>query len=163
MKRMVARRVAIACAGTTTLAVAGCGGSEPEPAQTVQQLMAEGVQPTADIYWQSVQYISDEEGEHDIKPETEADWLATRNAAASLVEYGNQLMTPAYAEGRGEAWLDFARGMVEVGTQAEQAAVDRDPDAVFEVGGTLYNVCSSCHLLYPPANSPLAEEAAAGQ
>lgn len=123
-------------------------------ARTIQQLMANVVQPTADIYWQSVRYVSDETGNHDIRPETDADWLATRTAAANLSEHGNLLMTPLYAEGRGQDWMDFSRGLVEIGLQAEQAAIDRDVDAVFEVGGNLYNVCRGCHQLYPPAEMP---------
>ena len=117
------------------------GGPEYIQAHNIQQLMANVVQPTADIYWGSVQYISDEQGEHDIRPETDEDWLATRTAAGALTEYGNLLMTPLYAEGRGQDWMDFSRGLVEIGMKAEQAAIARDPDAVFEVGGNLYNVC----------------------
>lgn len=144
-----------ACSGGQAGDAAAGEGDQPfVRAHTIQQLMTDVVQPTADVYWQSVQFISDEAGDHDIRPETEADWLATRTAAASLTEYGNLLMTPLYAEGRGEDWMDFSRGLVEIGMQAEQAAIDRDPDKVFAVGGTLYNVCSGCHQLYPPAEAP---------
>jgi hypothetical protein len=66
-------------------------------------------------------------------------------------------MTPLYAEERGEDWMDFARGMVQIGQRAEQAAIDKDVDAVFEVGGTLYNVCSGCHANYPPSEEPGAD------
>jgi hypothetical protein len=131
--------------------------------------MANVVQPTADAYWQSVQFVSDETGDHDIRPETDEDWLATRTAAANLTEHGNLLMTPLYSEGRGADWMDFSRGLVEIGMQAEQAAIDRDPDKVFEVGGNLYNVCRGCHQLYPPAEGaadtsaePGAGDAASG-
>ena len=96
-------------------------------------------------------------GEHDIRPQTDEDWRTTRVAAASITEYGNLLMTPLYAEGRGEDWTDFARGLVEIGMRAEQAAIDRNPDAVFEVGDNLYNVCAGCHQLYPPAGSSEGE------
>lgn len=124
-------------------------------AHTIQQLMADVIQPTAENYWDSVRFesalVDGVAVEHDIVPVTDADWRATRAAAASLAEMGNLLMTPLYAEGRADDWMDFSRGLVEIGLRAEQAAIDRDPDAVFEVGGTLYNVCSGCHANYPPA------------
>ena len=127
---------------------------------SAQQLMAQVVQPTAEVFWGSVQYISDETGQHEILPETDEDWQRTRTAAATITEMGNLMMTPLYAEGRGEDWMEFSRGLVEVGQKAEQAAVNRDVDAVFEVGGTMYSVCSACHQAYLPeeqaaeANAP---------
>ena len=146
-------------AGLGLLVLGSCGRGDGEEAaagapdyiqaHTIQQLMAQVVQPTADVYWRSVQYISDEQGYHEIEPTTDEEWQTTRTAAATLVEMGNLLMTPLYAEGRGEDWMDYARGMVEVGQKAEQAANDRDVDAVFETGGNLYNVCSGCHTKYP--------------
>ncbi len=163
MNQLAARIAGMAGVCAAALALAACGrgeASEAEGAQatpgfvrahTIQQLMANVVQPTADAYWQSVQFVSDETGDHDIRPETDEDWLATRTAAANLTEHGNLLMTPLYAEGRGADWMDFSRGLVEIGMQAEQAAIDRDPDKVFDVGGNLYNVCRGCHQLYPPA------------
>ena len=47
-----------------------------------------------------------------------------------------------------------AGGLIEVAGQAEQAAADKSTDAVFEVGGTVYSVCSACHQAYPPADAP---------
>ena len=46
----------------------------------------------------------------------------------------------------------------------EQAAADKDVDGVFEMGGTVYAVCTACHQVYPPADLPedvSPEEAAA--
>jgi hypothetical protein len=129
-------------------------------AHSAQQLMAQVVQPTAEVFWDSVQYISDETGQHEILPETDEDWQRTRTAAATITEMGNLMMTPVYAEGRGADWIEFSRGLVQVGLQAEQAAANRDVDAVFEVGGTIYSVCSACHQAYLPeeqaaeANAP---------
>jgi hypothetical protein len=132
-------------------ALAGCGSSVEQPEQTVQQLMAEVVQPTTEIYWDSVQYISDEQGQHEILPETDADWKQTQDAAVRIQELGELLQTEGYAHDRGEDWIQISQSLVEVGKMAEQAAVDRDVDKVFEVGGTIYNVCTACHQVYPPA------------
>jgi cytochrome c556 len=130
-------------------------------AHSMQQLMAQVVQPTAEVFWGSVQYISDETGEHEIVPKTAEDWQRTRTAAAALTEMGNLLMTPVHSEGRGADWMEFSRGLIEVGQEAEQAAANRDVDAVFEVGGTMYNVCTACHQAYLPEEQ--AAEANASQ
>src|SRR5262245_662409 len=96
-------------AAATTAPFAGCNQGPATPDKTVQQLMADDVQPTAEIFWNAVQFISDETGDHDIKPETDADWKKTRDAATRIGEFGALLQTPAYAEGRGEDWIQFAR------------------------------------------------------
>ena len=128
----------------------GCGQSAEQPEQTVQQLMAEKVQPTAEVYWNAVQYISDQQGEHEIVPQTDQDWERVRAAAVQLGEFGKLLQNPGYTEGRKEDWTRFSQALVDVSARAEQAAVSKDPDAVFEVGGTVYSVCSACHQAYPP-------------
>lgn len=130
------------------LLLTACGQSA-EPAQSAKDFMAQHVQPTAKVYWDSVQFISDETGDHDIFPKTDAEWERTRKAAVDLTAFGNLLQTPAYAEGRGKDWTQFAQGLVDIGKQAEQAALHKNPDEVFEVGGTMYNVCSACHQAYP--------------
>ncbi len=67
----------------------------------MKDLMAKQVQPTAQTYWDAVQFISDDTGDHDIFPKTDAEWEKTRKAAADLQGYGELLLTDAYTEGRG--------------------------------------------------------------
>ena len=150
-------------AATALAALLGaCSQKAAAPEKTMQQLMAQDVQPTAEIYWNSVQFISDETGDHDIKPETDADWARTKASAVKLGELAVLLRTPGYTEGRGEDWTTFANSLTEVAKLAEQAADAKDPDKIFEVGGTMYNVCSACHQVYPATTGPEAEEQAAG-
>ena len=151
----------IAAAAMAAL-LGACSQQAEAPEKTVQQLMAQDVQPTAEIFWNSVQFISDETGDHDIKPETDADWAKTKASAVKLGELAALLRTPGYAEGRGADWTTFANSLTEVAKFAEQAADAKDPDKVFEVGGTMYNVCSACHQVYPATTGPEAEEQAAG-
>ncbi len=133
---------------TTVLLLAACKASAPP--ETVQQLMKNKVDPASMIYFNAVQYISDETGQHDIKPQTDADWEKVRKAAADLQEYGKLLQTDAYTKGRNADWSKFSQAMVDVSKQAEQAAKDKNVDKVFELSGTIYNVCSACHMAYPP-------------
>ena len=145
-------------AAAATALLAACSQGAETPDKTIQQLMAEDVQPTADIYWKSVQFISDETGDHDIFPRTDADWARVKGAATRLGELGALLQTPGYAEGRGEDWIQFSKSLVEVSKLAEQSADEKSTDKVFEVGGTVYNVCTACHQVYPPAAGPGTEE-----
>jgi hypothetical protein len=136
-------------AALCTLALlAGCKASAP--AESLQQLMKEKVDPASKVYFDAVQYISDETGTHDIQPQTDADWEKVRKAAADLQDYGKLLQTDAYTEGRNPDWTKFSQALVDVSKQAEQAAKDKNVDKVFEVSGTIYNVCSACHQVYPP-------------
>ncbi|MEL1249702.1 hypothetical protein [Aurantiacibacter gilvus] len=147
-------------AGTLAmLALASCN-EEPEvpPLGTAQQMMAQEMQPTAEIYWESVgaasELIDGEPVFREWAPENDAEWEAVRAAAERIGELGEMLKTPAYAEGRGDDWMAYSQGLVDVSAQAQEAAIAQDPDAVFEVGGTIYSVCSACHRMYPPAELP---------
>jgi hypothetical protein len=147
----------LALAGAALLTA--CGGSGDagdalegaafEQALRTQQMMADLVQPTAEVYWNSAGFVMDESGETDLTPTTEEGWAATLESTRELQRLGELLQTPEYAEGRGDDWIAFSRSMVEISKQAEQTALDRDSDAIFEVGGTIYRVCQACHQAYP--------------
>lgn len=124
------------------------------PYGTVQQMMANEVQPTADIYWGAVGSASElVDGQpvfREWQPETDAEWQAVAASAVKLRDLANTLGSPAYAEGRAEGWTDFTEGLAQAATRAEEAAKTKNADAVFEAGGTPYSVCSACHQAFPP-------------
>ncbi|MWV26858.1 hypothetical protein [Aurantiacibacter rhizosphaerae] len=131
------------------LAISGCGSQGEEAGgDAVRLMMVEQVQPTSETYWNAVQYISDENGSREVTPQNDAEWERTAEAARQLASYGEQLQQPQYAEGHGSDWMAYSQGLVEVAGQAEAAANAKDPAKVLEIGGTLYNVCSSCHEKY---------------
>lgn len=121
-----------------------------KPTESIRDMMVGRVQPTAQTYWNAVQYISDEKGTHNIVPRNAAEWDRTRKAAEDLSDYGRQLQTRAYSQGRGEDWNQFAQGLVDIGAAAADAARSRNPDAVFDAGTSVYNVCAACHQVYLP-------------
>ena len=151
-------------AATMAALLAACGQGAETPEKTVQQLMADDVQPTAEIYWDAVRYESVlEDGlpvERDIQPETDEDWAKVKASATRLGELGALLQSPGYAEGRGEDWMQFSRSLVEVSQLAAQAADEKNTEKVFEVGGTVYQVCTACHQVYPPAEGVPGEDGA---
>jgi len=146
---MRSKPIVLVCA---LFALGGCGSQDGNeaPAADAKLMMAEHVQPTAETYWQAVQYVSDESGSREIMPQNDAEWKRTAQAARRLAELGEELKQPQYAEGRGADWMAYAEGLVAVSEQAEKAAQSQDPAKVLEVGGTLYNVCSVCHETYMP-------------
>lgn len=153
MKQTIGMRVAGALA---LVALAGCSGQQStEPADT-KAMMNQHVQPEAQLYWQAVQYISDEKGAREIVPKNDAEWNRTVEAARKLKALGETLKQPAYAQGKGADWQDFAQGLVDASGQAEAAALSRKPEQVLEAGGTLYNVCSACHETYMKSPGGLA-------
>ncbi|OYW46374.1 MAG: hypothetical protein B7Z08_02355 [Sphingomonadales bacterium 32-68-7] len=142
------------------LLLSACG-QNAAPTETVKELMATKVQPTAKLYWDSVQYISDETGDHDIVPKNDAEWERTRKAAEDLGKLGELLKSDAYAAERGASWVQFSQGLIDISKQAEKAAADKKPEAIFEVGGTIYSVCSACHQAFP-ASTPEPGASATG-
>ena len=70
------------------LLVTACKASAP--AESVQQLMKNKVDPASKVYFEAVQYVSDETGQHDIQPRTDADWEKVRKAAADLQDYARR-------------------------------------------------------------------------
>ena len=112
-----------------------------------RQLMVSVIEPAAEVYWDAVGVIMDLEGTHEIEPQSEEEWEAVENAAWVLAESGNLLLMEERAQGR-EHWIAMSRAMTEVGRRAVDAAVARDPEAVFDIGAEVYFVCVGCHAAY---------------
>jgi hypothetical protein len=113
-------------------------------------MMAEDLQPTAQAYWDAVQYISDANGLREIMPQNDTEWSRTAEAARQLKKLGEELKQPEYSANRGTDWKAYAQGLVDVAEQAEHAANSHRPKDVLETGGIMYNVCSACHEVYMP-------------
>jgi len=145
------RQAILAVAATALLA--SCNSAPPP---SVRALMKDEVQPTADIFWHSSGSVSDETGDHDLTPTTPEGWKKAQDATARLIELGELMKTEDYAKDRGEGWVKFAQGMVDMSKQAQKAVADRDSDKMFEVGAYLYDVCSACHQAYPATEAEAA-------
>jgi hypothetical protein len=150
MKRKLSERMAacaLACAVASACAQPADDASRYTPIGDVQQLMQSVVEPAAEVYWDAVGVIVDEEGEHQMAPTTDEEWLAVRNAAYMIAESGNLMLMPGYALDDG-AWIEMSRALIEVGRRAIEAADARSLDAVFDMGAEVYYVCTNCHATY---------------
>ncbi len=117
------------------------------PVADARQLMLSVIEPAAEVYWDAVGVIMDTVATHRIEPQTDEEWEAVLNAAYLLAESGNLLLMEERA-GEQSHWTAMSRAMVDVGRGAVGAAERRDPEAVFEVGGDVYQVCTGCHAVY---------------
>ena len=135
------------------LTLSACNSAPPpppyRPVADVKLLMANIMEPAAEVYWDAVGIIVDENGEHQIEPITTEDWDAVRNAAYVVAESGNLLMMPSRAKDGGE-WMAASQLMIEAAQKAIRAAESHDKDAVFDVGAELYDACTNCHAKYSP-------------
>ena len=114
---------------------------------TVAMLMANLVDPAADLVWDAVGTVIDADGENHWEPETEEDWISVRYGAMSIMEAGNLLMVESRARDQ-DQWIRFSEGMMDAAQLMFDAAEAEDAEEVFALGETVYNSCNNCHQLY---------------
>ena len=135
-----------------------CAGPAPPPFRhvaDVKQIMQSVLEPAADEYWDGVGTIIDHTGVTEIRPETVEDWDALVNHAYVIAESGNLLMLGTRPKDGGE-WMQLSRALVDVGEKAIRAAQAHNPQAVFDVGAAVYDVCTRCHDKYVQETAPSA-------
>lgn len=132
------------------LFLASCGGPPPPPltlTADVKQIMAAIVDPSADVVWEAVGTVITAEGAHEIRPQTNEEWDAVKNAAWVLAEAGNSLMIGNRPKDTTD-WPRLAQGMSQTALRAVRAAEARDAAALFSAGGDIYEACTACHAKY---------------
>jgi hypothetical protein len=117
------------------------------PAGDVMYTMQWVLDPAADHIWDSAGTIITAAGSRELAPTTDEGWLAVQHSAAVVAETGNLLMMPGRARDDGD-WRDISLGLVAAGLSAQAAAEAHDSDALFDAGGQIYRVCTSCHSAY---------------
>jgi hypothetical protein len=182
------------------LVLASCAQKEPAPAAaepkmpfrptvSIQDLMVNVVDASADVLWESVAVISSEKGTEEKQPRTDEEWATVRARAITLMEGANMLMIPGRAvvepgkklqdegtEGnltadaiqklKDEDPMAFASRALALHDSAQAAlkAIDaKDAQALSDVGGAIDEACEQCHTKYwyPNAATPAAQPAEA--
>ena len=116
------------------------------PVTDVHHTMELILDPAADVIWSSAGTIITEEGSRELAPTTDEGWHVVEQNAAVIAESGNLLMMPGRSGGAD--WDEYSRGLIDAGSLAMKAALDQDPDALFDAGGRIYQVCLACHNQY---------------
>jgi hypothetical protein len=134
-----------------------CSSQPPAPAMppfdtsvSVKELMANVLDPAADVVWESVGTIVTKEGTFEKAPATDDEWNQVKAAAITLVEGTNGLLLPARSGGSAE-WITLAQATIAQSKRMIKAAQDHDKEAVFNVGAELYDSCVNCHKRFDPA------------
>lgn len=147
---MFAMRLPVVVLLAGALSFIACGGPAPPPFKPIADtklLMQSVVDPNADAIWDAVKTIDTKDGTQEIRPKTDAEWTAVRNAAVTVTESGNLLMMVPRAKDGGE-WMQRAQEMIGAGEAAIRAAEAKNAERLFTVGGDIYDSCSNCHRKY---------------
>ena len=117
---------------------------------SVKDLMANMMDPTADVVWESVGTIMTKEGTFERVPQNDDEWNNVKAHAIMLVEGGNLLMLPARS-GNNPEWIQLAQDLITQSKRMITAAEKHDKQAVFDVGSDIYDRCVNCHKKFDPA------------
>jgi hypothetical protein len=129
-----------------------CGGATDapppfRPVADVRGVMNAVIDPGADAIWESVGTIITEQGTEERFPKNDEEWVAVENGALAVAEGANLLMMDSRAADR-EEWIRLCEALIEVSQQTLKAVEARDKQAVFDLGGDIYAVCTNCHAKY---------------
>lgn len=145
-----------------------------EAVATIQDIMENIVDPSADALWASVSSTVTASGTVNRQPRTEEEWKEVRRYAISLSEAPNLLLTPgrqvADTGGKLEdaqvkgilgpreiareiaadrpAFVAHAQALRLAAKEALAAIDARDTARLFEAGTALDDACESCHVKY---------------
>ena len=145
-------RTRTAIVAAAVVLAGSCGGEPPagppfRTDNTVQMLMANMLDPAADLLWDAVGTILDENGETYWEPETEEDWLQVKLGAVALAEAANLLIMEGRARDQ-DQWISMSQAMADAAMLAFDAAAAEDPERIFDLGEVVYETCNNCHTLY---------------
>jgi hypothetical protein len=131
--------------------VTACGGSQASspfrPIADVRGVMSAVVDPGADAIWGSVGTIITEQGTEERFPKNDEEWEVVTNGALAVAEGANLLMMDSRAVDQ-EEWIRLCQALIEVSQKTLKAAEARDKEAIFNLGGDIYAVCTNCHSKY---------------
>lgn len=112
---------------------------------SMKEVMGDIVDPAAWAYWHASGTEVTAQGEKDLAPVKDEDWIPVENAAGVLVEAGNLLQLPGRARAPEADWNKYAQQLTERAMAARVAAEKHDKKGVFDEGGRVYEVCTACH------------------
>jgi hypothetical protein len=141
-------------------------GVEFNVSMPLQEVMAHVIDAGAWGAWNRSGTYYDIDGEHSLAPALpdsattedervalEAEWKAAIDGAAIVAEGGNLLQLPGRVrrvenDDEGENWIQLSQRLTETATRLMEATEAYDDEAMFNIGGELYEVCVACHEKY---------------
>jgi hypothetical protein len=161
-----------ACDNNTPVIKSEAAAISPyKPTATFQEIMDSVVDPSSDFIWDAVSTTVDATGIHEKQPRTDAEWHEIRRRAILLAEAANLIAVPGRRVASGDKTVEerepldvtniqrrldtnheqlvgFANALREVSVQLVAVADKKDVAGITELGGTLDEVCESCHKVF---------------
>ena len=126
------------------------GHRNPAPAfrsfMDMQTFMDHVLTPAATVIWRTNGFINDNSGDHDLSPQSDADWELVVSGAATLAEATNALRIPQRAVDA--QWNGYVDKLADAAERAYQAAEKHDLPTLSGISDHLDEICSSCHRHY---------------
>jgi hypothetical protein len=154
--------------GAAGVASGGAGALPVEVTASLQELMRDEVDASADAIWDAVGTTTTRDGIVEKRPRSDEDWRALRRHAVVLLEATNLLVIPGRrvaakefpSDGPGvfssqeiqtelgrrrQEFDGFALGLRATGRRVLAAIDSRDVDALLKEGAVMDNACEACH------------------
>jgi hypothetical protein len=131
-----------------------------EPAQppykmvaSVEDLMEGVVEPSSEKLFEIGGLQSSASGSQKIAPKDDEEWSQVKHSAMAVAEVGN-ILKSFEPRAREADWNKNAQDLIDSALAVSKGVDARNPDAVFEAGGHLYDACTACHMKYLPQAEP---------
>jgi hypothetical protein len=79
-------------------------------------------------------------------------WHAVESHAFTLAETSNLLLLPGRPQDDDKTWVEAAHLLNEAALRAQENALKRNKDALFQAGSDIYEACVMCHSRYIVGN-----------
>jgi len=117
-----------------------------QPYVDMKTFMEHVLTPAANIVWHVNAVVIDGKGEHDLSPQSDADWEEIVSGAATLAEAANALMIPQRA--LDSQWNAYAERLGDAAGKAYVAAEAHDLKTISAISDRLDGICAACHRHY---------------
>jgi hypothetical protein len=96
--------------------------------------------------WNASGTVNDlEQGEFQLRPQTDAEWETVADGGAALAEAVHMLTIPSRVGD--EMWRMYSQQLSAAGLEAFNAAEARDPqNQLFQIGSRIDEACTGCHV-----------------
>jgi hypothetical protein len=152
------------------------------PDATIQDIMKNVIDPSAEHMWKSVGVEVSEKGTIEKQPRTEEEWAEELRHAKTLVEAGDLLVVPgrkAAAPGvksefpgielepveidalLQKEWSQFerlAKEFQKAAVEQQKAVEARNIEELYRTGGELDTTCENCHKVFYYPNDPIYKD-----
>jgi hypothetical protein len=132
-------------AAAAASAAAKYAGPSDEQSDTADNFMKTVMQPTAETLWNSVGFVIDASGEHDLAPKNDEEWAAVGYRADALIQVLQGLRNAEFRWDPDNTWNGFIDGVIAAANENKAAADAKSVDAMYEAGERLDKACEACH------------------